>query len=202
MTIQNEITKQEHIKKYPSIPRAGKLGTQFKEGDRIVIYEKLDGANACFTREGDKLVAFSRNKRLSPSDTLRGFYDFVQTLNVDDFEEGLLYYGVWLVKHKLDYGDNMGKFYLFDIYDKTMGDDFGGFVDHLYVLIEAHTLGLNVAPILYAGPYINEEHILSFVGKSKLGEKGAGVVVKCAKKQMMIKYVSPEFQEINGVKTK
>ena len=199
---QNESKEKDlsHIKKYPSIPRYGKSKTDFEAGDRIVIFEKLDGANACITREGDKLVAFSRNKRLSEDETLHGFYGFVQSLDVKDFEEGLLYYGEWLIRHKLDYGSNEGQFYLFDVYDQTMGEDFGGFIDHLYVIIEAHQLGLNLAPILYSGPFIGEEHIFSFIGKSELGEVGEGVVVKCYKKQKCVKFVSPQFAEMKAVK--
>lgn len=192
---QNESKEKDtkRIKRYPSIPRYGKAKTDFKEGDRIVIFEKLDGANAAFTREGDELVAYSRNRRLTEDETLRGFYQFVQTLDVNEFDEGLIYYGEWLVRHKIDYGENEGKFYLFDVYDMTLGEEFGGFIDHLYVCIEAATLGLEMAPIFYAGPFVSEDHILSFVGRSDLAAgEGEGVVVKCYKKQL--------FAEMKGVK--
>jgi len=196
-----ESTNTEHIRKYPKVPRYGKKGTRFEEGDHIVIFEKLDGANASFTREGDKLVAYSRNRKLDASETLRGFYGFVQSLPVEEFEEGLIYYGEWLVRHQLDYGENEGKFYLFDIYDNSV-DGWGGFIEYLYVMLESHTLGLTMAPKFYSGPYISEEHIKSFVGKSKLGERGEGVVVKAYRKnpQMIVKYVSQEFSEFMGVR--
>jgi ATP-dependent RNA circularization protein (DNA/RNA ligase family) len=184
-------------KKYPSIVRYGKKGTKvFKEGDRIVIYEKLDGANASFTRVGDKLLAFSRNTQLDEHNTLRGFYNFVQSLNVEDFEEGLIYFGEWLVRHTLDYGEeNMNQFYLFDIYDMTLGKEFAGFIDHQYVRLEAAYLGFKMAPILYEGPYISEEHMMSFVGQSKLGEVGAGIVIKDYRRQLFVKIVSEKFSE-------
>ena len=160
MQTQAESTIKEHVKKYPSITRYGKRGTDFLEvGDRIVIYEKIDGANASFTREGDELVAYSRNIRLDECITLRGFYHFVKSLPVEEFEEGLIYYGEWNVPHTINYPEETrDQFYLFDIFDMTMGTDFGGFIDHQYVRIEAFQLGFNLAPILYEGPYISDEH--------------------------------------------
>lgn len=63
------------MKKYLDIVRLGHKATVgvLNEGDQIVIQEKLDGANASFKREGDTIVAFSRNTQLSPENNLRGF---------------------------------------------------------------------------------------------------------------------------------
>jgi ATP-dependent RNA circularization protein (DNA/RNA ligase family) len=195
-----EAAKEQEQIKYPKVLRYGKQREQFEKDDRIVVYEKLDGANASFVRIGDELVAFSRNTRLDESNNLRGFHQFVKTLDVNLFDVGLIYFGEWLVQHKLDYGENKNKFYLFDILDVSMGQGYGAFIDHQYVRIEAHELGLEMAPIFYEGPFISLDHVKTFVGKSMLGETGEGVVVKCVKKQLVAKIVSEAFAEAKGVK--
>lgn len=54
------------MRKYNSILRFGKTGTlESIKGKEVYITEKLDGANASFRREGDKLRIFSRIKNLT-----------------------------------------------------------------------------------------------------------------------------------------
>lgn len=61
----------------------------FEVGDHIVIQEKVDGSNAAIAYDSDtgKLVAFSRNQELNEVNTLNGFYNWVQTLNSDEFKK-------------------------------------------------------------------------------------------------------------------
>lgn len=61
----------------------------FEVGDHIVIQEKVDGSNAAiaYDSDTDKLVAFSRKQELNEVNTLNGFYNWVQTLNCDEFKE-------------------------------------------------------------------------------------------------------------------
>ncbi|MCR4362011.1 RNA ligase family protein [Bacillus subtilis] len=105
-------------KKYRKVLRLGHRETVdvLKEGDHIVIQEKIDGANASFRRVGNELVAFSRRDQLTPEYTLKGFYNFVQGLDIH-IGEGFVFFGEWTSPHKIQYPDHQNKFFLYDIYD-------------------------------------------------------------------------------------
>ena len=193
------------MKKYMDIVRHGKSGTHLTiEGNpRIIIQEKLDGANASFKRVGDQVLCFSRNTQLDEHNTLRGFYTWVQeNIKPESLVEGGIYYGEWLVKHKLDYGENANKFYLFDIYD----EETGRYINFNLVKSQAKQLNLNLVPVFYQGQFQSIEHIQSFVGKSQLGEIGEGVVVKNVNyedkygRQVFTKFVSDKFTEMTQAK--
>jgi len=193
------------MKKYMKIIRHGKSATHLtlENNAKIVIMEKIDGANASFKREGDKVIAFSRNNPLDETNTLRGFYNWVQeNVKVEDLEEGIIYFGEWLVRHKLDYGENENKFYLFDTYNEVANT----YLDFKHTKSEAFRLALNLVPVFYEGEFQSLEHIQSFIGKSKLGKVGEGVVVKNYDwtdrqgDQQFTKFISDEFAEVKQVK--
>ena len=188
------------MKKYSKIVRHGKSSTHLTiEGNpEIVVTEKLDGANASFLKEGVVIKCFSRNTELSEGDTLRGFYNWVQeNVMLSDLNNKYIYYGEWLIRHKLDYGENERQFYLFDIYD-TETEKYLPFSE---VKSESFRLNLNLIPVFYEGKFQSLDHIDSFVGKSQLGEVGEGVVVKNYDytdkhgSQVFTKIVSDEFAE-------
>lgn len=195
------------MKKYTSVIRMGHQDTEgvVKTGDYITVYEKLDGANASFTLDGDVVAAFSRNNRLNEDNTLRGFYGFTRNIDPQQLTSGLTYYGEWLVRHKVDYGENEAIFYLFDIYDEA---------DHTYkstdfVIAEAQRLRLAIAPILYAGPYVSFAHLQALVGRSALAstaDGGEGIVIKNVSfrdkygRQTFTKMVSDSFREMRPQK--
>ncbi|MCM3109912.1 RNA ligase family protein [Lederbergia lenta] len=193
------------MEKYQSIVRHGKSGTHLTiEGNpHIVIQEKLDGANASFKVENGQLKCFSRNAELDEKNGLRGFYQWAHGhFKSNKPFEGLIFYGEWLVKHKLSYGENENQFYLFDIYDLSKEE----YLPYSEIYDAAYQLGLNVIPVFYEGEYKSIEHIQSFIGKSTLGEIGEGVVVKNVNyrdkygKQVFTKFVSDEFAEMQKVK--
>ncbi|WP_299831751.1 RNA ligase family protein [uncultured Metabacillus sp.] len=193
------------MKKYQDIVRHGKSGTHLTlEGNpHIVIQEKLDGANASFKFEGDSIRCFSRNTELDESNTLRGFSVWVNDHFKDlTFHEGLILFGEWLVRHKLDYGENANQFYLFDVYDEKTEE----YLPFELVKETAKQLNLNLVPVFYEGEFQSLEHIQSFVGKSMLGEIGEGVVVKNTSYknkygvQQFTKIVSDAFAEKAQVK--
>lgn len=193
------------MKKYMDVLRHGKSGTHLTiEGSpRIVVQEKVDGANSSFKCEGDKILCFSRNTQLDENNTLRGFYNWVQdNLKAEDLVENGIYYGEWLCRHKLSYGENENKFYLFDIYD----EETERFIPFNLVKTQAERLNLNLVPVFYEGEYQSLKHIQSFIGKSMLGEVGEGVVVKNVNytdkhgKQQFTKFVSDQFAEMAKVK--
>lgn len=196
-------------KKYKSIERYGKSSNELTARGNIVIWEKLDGANASFQREGDKVLCFSHNSYLDGSrdKQLGGFYGWVQeNIKAEDLVEGLVYFGEWLNIHKINYGDNLKKFFFYDVYDSTK-EIYLGMKDIRY---EAEKVGLELAPIFYEGMYVSEDHIQSFVGKSMLAPDGIGegVVVKNYEYfdrfgvQKFTKIVTKAFQETNGAKVK
>lgn len=192
------------MKKYMDVVRLGHKTTigVLNEGDDIVIQEKLDGANASFKLDDGKIAAFSRNTKLSPENNLRGFYEWTQTLDPSKLLDGVIYYGEWLVKHKLDYGTNANQFYLFDIYNEFLHE----YDSFTMVKDEAKRLNLNLIPLFYEGKYQSFEHLQSFVGKSELGVEGEGVVVKNVSykdnygHQCFVKLVSDSFREVQKQK--
>lgn len=74
----------------------------FQKRDLIYIEEKIDGANAAIRYDGetDSIIAQSRKNILNPMNTLRGFYEFTQRLDInkvrDILGDNLCLFGEWL----------------------------------------------------------------------------------------------------------
>lgn len=189
------------MKKYHDIVRLGHKSTVgvLNEGDHIIVQEKIDGANASFRLIDGKVEAFSRNTRLDESNGLRGFREWVQQ-NIDptSLRPEFIYFGEWLVKHKVQYRDDvMNQFYLFDVYDVVENK----YLPFAAVQSASHFLGLNLINVLYDGPHQGFEHLQSFVGQSAYGDIGEGIVVKNVDyidkygNQLFVKLVSESFAE-------
>lgn len=170
-------------KKFTDVVRMGHKTTQgvFHIDDPITITEKIDGANASFKREGDKVLAFSRNNHLDESSDLGGFYQWVQA-NIDPTKllEGVIMFGEWLNPHKVKYAPEHTKtFILFAIFNEFTQE----YVSFSMVKDEARRLNLKLVPVFYEGVYQSYEHLQSFVGKTELGgtlggeTTGEGIVV-------------------------
>lgn len=202
---------KEHIK-YTDIIRLGHKSTEgvLKVGDIITITEKLDGSNAsfCLDDEGE-VMCFSRNTILDQSNTLNGFYNWVQMVIVPIKHKlmfNVRYFGEWLVPHKVKYLPEAYKdFYLFSVYDEHAGE----YGTNESVLEQAVHLGLQTPELFYFGEYKSFEHLMSFVGKSNLTlepNTGEGIVVKNPKfidkygRQLFVKLVSEAFAEIQQQK--
>lgn len=191
------------MKKYMSIVRLGHRSTVgvLKEGDNIVIQEKIDGANSSFKADKNGVLkCFSRNVELDEHNTLRGFYNWVHdSINPEDLIEDVVYYGEWNCKHKIEYPEDVtNQFYLFDL----LNEDTDKFLPFSEVKNEAKRLNINLIPLFYEGKYKDFDHLMSFVGKTKLGgEEGEGIVVKNIDfidrfgKQLFVKLVSEKFAE-------
>lgn len=175
----------------------------FEPGDTIQITTKVDGSNSSFTYEDGKLLCFSRKKELDYQNTLNGFWNWVQTLNAEEYKEDsrYIYYGEWLVRHTVVYKDELYlKFYFYDIYDseeeKWMPQDF--------VKEQAKKHNLNYVNEWYYGPFISWDHVRSFLDKKVYAiEKEEGVVCKNITKlnsedcrnPFYLKIVNDEFKE-------
>lgn len=101
-----------------------KFADGFQPGDEIVIQEKFDGSNAAcrYDIETCKLVAFSRRQTLEPlGNTLNGFYNYIQSLDVNDFKDypDYVVFGEWSGARNaiIYYPECTKKWYVFDIFD-------------------------------------------------------------------------------------
>lgn len=193
------------MKKYMSVVRLGHKTTEnvLQTGDPIIIQEKLDGANGSFKLEEGKVVAFSRNERLTEQNNLQGFYEWTQTLDASLLRSDVVYFGEWLTKHKINYGELTKQFFLFDLYDV----DNEKYLHFTEVKQEAERLGLHLIPVFYEGEYQSLEHLESFIGQTALGvKKGEGIVVKNVDyhdvygKQLFVKLVIDAFKEVQRIK--
>ena len=204
----------KEIKKYTDVIRYGKSSTDgvLQEGDIISVTEKIDGSNSSFRLDETSqlgISCYSRNQPLDEHNTLSGFYNWVVE-NIEPIKDELnpnyIYYGEWLVKHKVVYKDECyRKFYMFSIWDiekeQYLSDD--------TVISEAERLGLTTTNYFYRGEFISFEHLMSFVGKSNMTlepNTGEGIVVKNVGyfdkygRQMFVKLVSDKFAEVQKQK--
>ena len=184
--------------KYPKIDAWGKRDTQNVFDSPVVVQEKLDGANASFMLdEFGEFHCFSRNNELTEEDNLHGFYQYChENIYMSALLPGHTYFGEWLVKHKINYGEeNHRKFYLYDV----------RVADRYYVMATpevAEALGVHLAPFTMTGQKTPQE-VIEWVGNPSIlnpSVKAEGVVVKNYEKQYMVKFVSDEFRETMPVK--
>ena len=178
----------------------------FRPGDMIVVQEKIDGSNAAtrYDAETGTMVTFSRKKTLDQYNTLNGFYNYIQTLNVDDYKEFPQYviFGEWTgARNAIIYNkESTNKWYVFDIYDVEKEQ----YLPQEYVKEFAEEHDLIYVNTYYVGPFISCEHTMSFMGTSAYGDTQEGVVVKnqtrlndqSERLPFVVKIVGEKFQEI------
>ena len=196
------------MKKYDSITRYGKEDlTDAIIGKRVIVMEKLDGANASFVNSGGELKMFSRNTVVDGDNTLRGFYGWASAkLDGVSIAGERIYFGEWLVPHHVQYVEDAYKeFYLFDIFDKETET----YLDFDIVKYEAERIGLKMPRVFYDGVINNIEELQQYVGKSDIAKDyGEGIVVKNYnypskfKNHVFVKIVSEKFKEVKVIKQK
>lgn len=172
----------QHIREEETDLRSNNIGA-FKIGDIIQITEKYDGSNACaaYDPETDTMYAFSRKQELNYTNTLNGFWNFVQTLpeaviNVFKAHPAYRVFGEWSNKNKIVYTDT-GKvkhWYVYDIYDT----DSEKWLTQDKVKAFCASADLEYIHELYNGPFISWEHCKSFLHSPAYGERQEGVVCK------------------------
>lgn len=195
---------------FKKIVRAERMSKTLSENrdtlGNIVVMEKIDGANASFTLDKDgKLRYFSRRRELFVGeDSLNGFVQWVdKNVDTSKLEKDKVYFGEWTTPHKLNYGDNHKKFFLFDIYDINSEV----YIHTDKVINVAKELDIPHAPVFYTGKFKSMEHLESMVGNSQLGKIGEGIVVKFVNfqyrsSQLYLKMVSENFLEVKQPKKK
>ena len=151
----------------------------FNVGDHIIIQTKIDGANAsiALNNNGD-LLAYSRKNELNYQNTLRGFWNFVQTLDKERFKDlgHMVAFMEWLVPHTVKYyQESYNQAYMYDLYDLDTEQWLPQ--DKVKKFAEDH--GLNYVNVLYDGEFISWEHVKTFLNvKTPYGDSQEGIVVK------------------------
>lgn len=178
----------------------------FRINDMIVVQEKVDGSNtSCrYDHETNKMIAFSRKKTLDQFNTLNGFYNYIQELDVDEYKDypNYVIFGEWTgARNAIIYNQECTKkWYVFDIYDVDKEE----YLPQEYVKEFAQQHNLIYVNTYYVGPFINWEHVMSFVGNSAYGDTQEGIVIKNQSRlndpnsrlPFVLKIVGEKFQEI------
>ena len=211
------------MKKYLDIERCKqKYAETFNVGEDIVIQEKIDGSNASirYDEESGTLKAFSRRLELSADNTLNGFWDYVQTLNLNTFKEILgsryIVFGEWMgAKHAIKYPENVyGKFWMFDVWDTQTEqylpyEETRSFYDKL-IACGNEDNKFNFVPVFYIGKFESWEKTSELVGRTEVGAEptGEGIVIKrqncldskSSRLPFYVKIVSEQFSEVHKSK--
>ena len=211
------------MKKYLDIERCKqKYAETFNVGEDIVIQEKIDGSNASirYDEESGTLKAFSRRLELNADNTLNGFWDYVQTLNLDTFKEILgsryIVFGEWMgAKHAIKYPENVyGKFWMFDVWDTQTEqylpyEETRSFYDKLIACGNEENK-FNFVPVFYIGKFESLEKTSELVGRTEVGAEpsGEGIVIKrqncldskSSRLPFYVKIVSEQFSEVHKSK--
>lgn len=190
---------------YEKIHRIGKDEVEGILDVEVIIQEKVDGANASVWMNEGVLNCGSRTRNLTQvGDGFNGFVEYATSHEgiKKYLEENPTHrmYGEWLVRHTISYNElNYKHFYLFDIHDGEK------FLPQSYVQSVAEEYGIKYATIFGQGKFTVAD-IDEIAGKSELGVKGEGVVVKPIEpfinrfgNAVYAKYVTAEFKEDNAV---
>ena len=136
----------------------------FTPGEHLNITVKIDGTNGSFMYDSDNntLKAFSRKNELNAMNTNQGFWNYVQTLNAEEYKNDSRYipFGEWLIHNKVNYEPEAYRhFYVFDVWDKEESK----WMNQEFVKEYCTKHNLERVPELYDGPFISWEHCKSFM---------------------------------------
>lgn len=201
------------FKKYPKIHRLGKEETEGILEGVVHIEEKIDGANVSIWMDDGEIMCASRSQRITEG--FNGFVDWVKkhpTLpTLFERYPNFRLYGEWLVRHTIAYKETSYKqFYLFDVTSRMPETDADPEArEEFWAKMAVHELAkdYDLRTPEYHGEFRNPstEAIMEFVGKSTLGDKGEGVVLKNPLfrdkfgNHNYAKIVTESFKEDNGV---
>lgn len=170
-------------KKYMDIPVWTEENSKgFQKGDKIVVQEKIDGANFSlrYSEEKDRIVSFGREDRLSLGNSLRGAWEWSQRQDKEVIKQvlgsKLVLFGEWLCPHTVLYPeDKYQTAYFYDVWDLEEQK----YLTQGKVETIVKQLGFSYVPVLYQGEFSSWEQVKALVGTTALGgTQGEGVVVK------------------------
>lgn len=191
------------FRKYESISRRFNERSYVK-ASYIVVTEKIDGANASFRKiDNDTVEMFKRNSVSNYKD-VKGLRAFGDTINAEILNEDYTYYGEWTTPHKINYGENVNKFFIFDIYDNVKER----YLHHNEVVEEAERIGFKTATVLYIGQPLSMEELSALANSYSVVSTEEvireGVVVRYYQKDKdefdKFKVVSDSFSEVKPMK--
>ena len=208
------------MKMYCKIKRPDNSKENIKEGETVVVQEKIDGSNTAIYNDNGKIRLFSRSQELTGEDGLNGFVKYAREKESKILEylpKGYVLYGEWLGQGKINYNSlaKQGKiepYYAFDlvkeIIDKpTEDEDF----TRVFASIEemkdmANKIGFKTVPELARGIFCSYEDLKKdFVNNQNSALEGAdcireGIVIKTLDGKKRIKIVADSFQEVKTIK--
>lgn len=165
------------FKPYPKIHRLGKEETEGILDVPVIIQEKVDGANASIWWDSEKKEVRCGSRNQEKHEGFNGFVDWAKNdpklREFFSLHPDYRLYGEWLVKHTISYPtEAYRKFYLFDIRTPSH------WLSQEVVEDVARGLGVPYPYVFGLLHKPTEEAIKEFVGKSKIGPVGEGVVIK------------------------
>ena len=165
------------FRKYDKVHRLGKDEVEGILEGTVAVQEKIDGANTSIWLEDNIVHYGSRNQEIINKE-FNGFIPYMEKTGVAELlkrHPTFVLYGEWLVKHTVSYNEKAYReWYLFDIYTR----DITRYLPANQVEEIAYQYMFNF-PTKF-GFFINptKEQLQEYVGKSSLGPKGEGIVIK------------------------
>jgi len=200
--MEKEFLKYGKIKQIGDKENVGIFGT---DDEDIVIQEKIDGANFRFMFKDDEQIIFgSRNRGLNDTDEEEGSWKrcikYIRE-KITEYPKGtditsFIFYGECCIRHSISYQwDKMPPYLGFDIYDTR--DKV--YLNHKLAKEIFKQLGLEFVPVIKVVKAKDIKEISDKdVPKSAYYEGPAeGIVFKNYAKQLMAKFVTDKFKEVN-----
>lgn len=195
------------MRKFEKIHRLGKDEVDGILEGTVHIEEKIDGANTSIWNSDGTIRFASRNQEITGG--FNGFVEYIQYSIQGKSIQSLLkdypyliLYGEWLVPHTILYEkDNYMRWYMYDVFntntDKYLTRPSVRELIGTYQILSPHEFGY------FYNPIVNQ--LRDLVGKSILGNKGEGIVIKRDDfinrwgDRCYAKLVAPEFLEDNAI---
>lgn len=138
-------------------------------GKRIVIEEKIDGANCGISFDKNaNLKLQSRGHFLAGAndyphfDLFKSWTNSIESELFDMLGDQYIMYGEWMFAFHSVYYDTLPHYFMeFDIYDKS-SEKFLSTKERKKITGDK----ISSVPVLYDGKFISEKHMLSFLGRS------------------------------------
>lgn len=198
--------------KFPKIYRLGHADTDgLFDADKIVAMVKLDGSNASIWRDERGIQIGSRNCHLEPSDSFRGFRDWVNFRSdilhrFFDASPNVIIYGEWLVKHQINYPPEMyHDFYVFDVRAGGMSLMCASEYDFWYWRDHLETLYPELNRVEFAGMVSTEQEALELAADPRFAHHEGVVLTSLGghtSESSRAKIVREEFKEAKATKVK
>lgn len=208
------------MKMYCKIKRPDNSSIQIKNGEYVVIQEKVDGSNTAIYNDNGKIRLFSRSQELKGENGLGGFVKYIRAREekIKEFlPDGWVIYGEWLEQGKINYNSlaKQGKiepYYVFDVVSKITpkkleDDDFEREFTSVDIMQKiANDIGFKVVPELDITCFNDYNELKEkYVDNQKSKIEGTdcireGIVIKTLDGKKRIKIVADKFQEVKAIK--